>query len=940
MPESSRSWATQSAPRAVALFAAMFLVAYACLLMPRAAGQLTPIWLPNAFLVAAMATGSPRRWPLSILMGSAGILAAHFATGSSTLRAVGLTICNGLEVYLAAVLIFRRFGTRPEISRVRTVIEYDAVVAIPAVAGAGLASLFLWQAFGAPIAPNFFTWSMAEWVGLVTITPSAIVLASEWRNRRRFDVRRAWPLLLLIAITAIGFSQPYPFTYLIAGALLLVAYRLELAGAAIGVCVVLLIAVSVTVLGEGPFVTLPGTLAQRMLALQVFLAAAYHMSVPVAFYRQRERALQGRVDAALRDAQVAEAKYREIAEAIPDIIVQTDPQGMILYASPSVRFLGWTPADLVGRSGLEFVHPEDNQDLLTMRSEFFDGAQATVGPTSIQRFRTREGEYRWLEGRRSVIRNEGGQQVAVETVFRDVTEARAAEQALKASEASYRLISENISDIVACYGLDGVIRYLSPSVQAALGYAPEELIGRRIATLLDPDDAQRVAAEFAAHRDRSDHETFRVEYRMFRKDGSVGWFEAHPRPIYDARTGAFVEWQDVVRDIGERKALEAELRAAKQAAEAASDAKSEFLANMSHELRTPLTGVLGFTKLANEVGGLAEPARTYVQRVDEASTALLALVNDVLDYSKLEAGDVKFRFAPVAVSGVVRSCVNLFEAQALDKGIIVDVEDHVPTGILLELDPDRLRQVLINLIGNAVKFTDVGAVTVRLRYDRGRRELGVEVQDTGPGVAPERQAEVFERFTQAHDGERQYGGAGLGLAICKAIVEALGGRIGVTSQVGEGSCFAFSVPCRIAKANARVARRAQREMACVLVADDHADVRDLVALFLKDTADVTVVADGRAAVKAASLKRFDVMFLDVRMPVLDGAQALKRIRAGRGPNRATPALAFTADPAVPTADRLRKQGFAGVVVKPISSVELVSLVAEAVATQRLEQSAA
>jgi PAS domain S-box-containing protein len=922
------------------VFALCAALAYTCLLL-RQPGNLTPIWAPNAALLALLFLSPRRTWPIRFVAGLAGILAGHLAAGSPLLRAAGLTVIDGIEALVAVRLLVSRFR-RPHGSLQQAVITYGALAAIPAALGAAMASVFLGWAYGAPMLETLSSWGLPDYAGLITIAPSMIALAMGWPTLRRLDPWHLWPLALLTVVSALVFSQSqFPFSYLVAASLMLVSYRLGLAGAAVGLFIALIAAVTGTLQGHGPFAAPEVPIARQMLSLQVFIAIAFHMSVPVAFYRQKSEEMQVALNSALGEARIAEKKYREITEAVQDIIVQTGRDGRFLYVSPSMRALGHDPLAMVGQSVFDYVHPDDSERMRSTRNGFFNGGDPPEGATFRLSVRTGDGDYRLFESRPHMIRNEAGEAIALEAVMRDVTEAVAAAEALKASEVRYRLLSENMSDIVTRFGLDGVFRYVSPSIESVLGYAPRELVGASIASLVHPEDVERVKAEFAAHRELGPPTvaaTFKVEFRAFRKDGSIAWLEAHPRPIFDDVTGGFIEWQDVVREIDDRKALEAELTAAKTAAEAAADAKSEFLANMSHELRTPLTGVLGFTKLASSAKGLAEPARTYVKRVDEASKALLALVNDILDFSKLEAGDVRFRLEPVEISELVRSSLRLFEAQAEDKGIHLEVVDRLPPDLLLELDSDRTRQLLLNLIGNAVKFTERGAVTVKLRFDRAAGMLSVSVSDTGPGIAPERRSELFKRFSQVHDGRRRYGGTGLGLAICRGIVEAQGGEIGVSSKVGEGSCFHFRLPTRVVHARSRKTHPKRRERLAVLVADDNPDLQDLVVLFLQDLADVSVAIDGRTAIRIAGAKRFDVMLMDVRMPDLDGPQTLGRIRGGSGPNQTTPAVALTADTGAGAARRLTTAGFDAVVFKPFSSVELISMIAD-VMTVRPESEA-
>jgi CheY-like chemotaxis protein len=387
---------------------------------------------------------------------------------------------------------------------------------------------------------------------------------------------------------------------------------------------------------------------------------------------------------------------------------------------------------------------------------------------------------------------------------------------------------------------------------------------------------------------------------------------------------------------GALAALEVELVAAKADAEAAAQVKAEFLANMSHELRTPLTSIIGFTALAAEQPGLSEVTRGFVERVREASRALLCIVNDVLDFSKLEAGQVTLRPEPVDIRKLCRGTLDLFAPQAGAKDLHLELDDAGAEGLVVRVDPDRIRQLLLHFLSNAVKFTEAGAITLRVRHDAGADRLNVAVSDTGAGIPADMQAKLFQRFSQV-DGSpvRPGGGAGLGLAICRGLVEAMGGRIGAESEPGAGSRFWFEIPAALCALPCDAAGDDGVEPlsfrgARVLVADDHQVNRDLVRLYLAGLdAEVSEAVDGEDAVKLAGDWPFDVILMDIKMPGLDGAGALKAIRASGGPNDATPILAFTADAGPDFARDLLALGFDDVVGKPAEPAALIGAIARA-----------
>ncbi len=296
----------------------------------------------------------------------------------------------------------------------------------------------------------------------------------------------------------------------------------------------------------------------------------------------------------------------------------------------------------------------------------------------------------------------------------------------------------------------------------------------------------------------------------------------------------------------------------KDEADRANQVKSDFLSNMSHELRTPLTSIVGFTRLAAEQPDLVGLTRTYVERVGDASRALLCTVNDILDFSKLEVGQVSFQTEPTSLARLARSTLDLFTPQAAAKDLDLTLDCEVDD-LVLRIDPDRFRQILLNLVGNAVKFTDSGEITLRTRYDRSTGTLSVDIIDTGAGIPPEKLDLLFKRFSQV-DGSltRTHGGTGLGLAICKGLIEAMGGEIGVDSRIGQGSRFWFTVPAVLSALAPAAANGSSPALPTftgvrVLVADDHPANRELARLILAGVgAEVSEASDGEEAAELAA----------------------------------------------------------------------------------------
>lgn len=624
-----------------------------------------------------------------------------------------------------------------------------------------------------------------------------------------------------------------------------------------------------------------------------------------------------------------------LLDQIRENITATDLDGRITYVNrASVQSLGRSKEEIIGQT-----------------TELY-GEDAERGPThrEIVRKTLDEGEWRGeivnyfpdrspsvMDLHTWIFDDEQGNPVGLCGTATDVTERKRTEEALRTSEKKYRQLYESMTDAFASVDMEGRIVEFNTTFADMLGYSFDE-IRKLTYNDITPERWHAAEAEIVEGQvfARGYSDVYEKEY--LRKDGTVFPVELRAFLLRDDAGQPVGMWA-IVRDITDRKRAREELARARDEALAGTQAKSEFLARMSHEIRTPMNGVLGMVELLLDTE-LEPEQREYLDAVKESADSLLAILNDILDFSKIEAGKLELTPIRFHLRKGVKALTTLLSVRMDEKNIdySVTIAEDIPD--ILVGDVNRLQQILINLLGNAIKFTEPGGRVSLGVHQEGRSEQGIGlhfvVSDSGIGISKEQQERIFDSFCQADSTlTREYRGTGLGLTIAKGLVELMGGQMSMVSEMGEGSSFYFTVPVgvweeggvvddgepgEIGEASAETIARPLR----VLLVDDNPANQKLGLWFLeKDGHEVVLARDGKEAVECWDAESFDVVFMDVQMPIMDGYEAAREIRSReQGSGRHTPIIAMTAHAMSGDREKCLAAGMDDYIPKPVARKQL------------------
>ena len=630
-----------------------------------------------------------------------------------------------------------------------------------------------------------------------------------------------------------------------------------------------------------------------------------------------------------------ERKYQELVENARSAIFRLDREGHITFANEYAQELfGYSEDELLGRHVVGTIAPDfdsQSRDLREIIDQIFESIDRGYGETNENETVTKDGRQLIVRWKNKPLYDENGELTGLISIGEDITKYRRARVDLQESENKYRSLFDGARDPIIIIQVDTLeILEVNKAAEDLFALQSHEIIGHSILEF-DQDGYDESRKSILETIEGTGN--FLFERTLKRTDGKLIPLEVSVSMLEIRDQRAI---QVIMRDIRERKARESELLRARRQADSANQAKSEFLANMSHELRTPLNSIIGFTQLLESIGSVYvdEQQTDYLRTIRESGHHLLEMVNDILDLSKIESGKVILDKKPFEVQLMLSRVIIALKGLAGKKRITLE-ENFSEVRDWVQGDEVRLKQVVFNLVSNAVKFTpEKGQVGIAMRAHDD--ELHITIWDTGEGIPPEKQKEIFEPFEQIKDSVSE-GGTGLGLAISKRIINMHGGRIDLWSRPGEGSRFTIVLPNRIPgpeKApengeddNTPNVTKNQRETTLpVLVVDDVTTNRRLISESLRrESIEVDEAEGGEQALKMVQRKKYSVIFMDINMPEMDGTDALEKLRSL---GVQTPVIALTAYAMKGDRERFINQGFTDYLSKPINLEELRKKVSE------------
>ncbi|MBL4651850.1 MAG: PAS domain S-box protein [Flavobacteriales bacterium] len=639
----------------------------------------------------------------------------------------------------------------------------------------------------------------------------------------------------------------------------------------------------------------------------------------------------------------SEQKYRQIIEGASDIIYRTDLKGYFTYANKiALKITGMKEGDILGKHFSSLVREDYKKKALKFYANVFR-KQIKTSYWEFPLSATNTGQEVWI-GQNITLLIDNNRIISIQAVARDITDRKLAEKQIQMSEEKYRNIIENMELGLLEMNESDSILHANDRFYEMTGYSLGELDNECfLVKLLDDRFKSRVSLN-NLKKILGEEKIKAYEIQLRKKTGELIWVLASDSPLYD-KNHEIVGSIGIYLDISERKEAEKELNRAKNLAEQSAKAKSQFLANMSHEIRTPMNGIMGLTGLLINNTEVTGKQHNYLNAIITSSETLMVIINDVLDISKIEAGKFTIEKRNFKARDVISSIVEIFSNKAAEKGLLLNVDIDPTLPDILIGDVTRLNQILYNILGNAIKFTQEGEVKLTVKVKKKNKsgvEVGYIISDTGIGIPKSKLTSVFRAFTQANgDTTRKYGGTGLGLTIVKKLVELQYGSITAESAPGKGSVFTVVI-------NYEIAQNIQEEKAVngcensnnidrlhslnVLLVEDN-PVNQMVTndLLSEKGSNVKIANNGKEAIEMLSSENFDIILMDMQMPVMDGYQATAYIRSKMEQGKQNiPILALTAHAIEGEIEKCKKAGVDDYLAKPFHPQALFIKIVELV----------
>lgn len=874
-------------------------------------GNISPFWPVNALLFSAVILMRRREKQLTLLLALPTYVLAEQWIGNPLINAVIYSFANIAEVAVLLWLL-RITATRSLVfDNINDLLVLLSLALLASAVGGGIAAVEVMLS-GGDFWCVFLQWGFADYFGYCLFVP-LVHTWGQWRQVIPPDQPariREFALLLVVLLSVsvfsfgnriLGFSAPLGALFLPMPVLIWAALRFGLPGGAFATIIVACAAFFSATHGAGFFAA--GTPEESVESLQLFFASlVVSVMIIASLNAERKRSFDALTQEVIERRQ-AEWAFRE-SEAQYRSIVETATEGVWLLGSDLLtifvnarmsQMLGYSPEEMIGRPATDFMVVEDIPD----HHQRMVHRQSGISENYERRFLHKDGHVLWAVISAAPVFDEMRHFNGALGMLTDITERKRTEQEIFLMNFALN----NVHEAAFLIDEQGGFRFVNEESCRVLGYSRPELLTMGVIDV-DPDfPAERWSEHW---RELKTRRSLWIEGRHKTKDGHIFPVEISANYFqYDQQEYNMA----LVRDITERKRVEeelrrykdelentvmlrtGELRLARDAAEAANKAKSLFLANMSHELRTPLNAIIGFSRMLCRDSQLTDKQRDNLDIIIRSGEHLLTLINDVLEIAKIEAGKLQLEIRPFDLSAVAHEVSDMMQVRAKERGLQLrlDIVSEFPRYI--KGDEARMRQILVNLVGNAVKFTEQGGLIVRVCTRQNDHEhLLIEVEDSGPGISAENLKRLFKPFVQLAEGSEQ-NGTGLGLTITQQFVKMMGGSISVESALGKGSLFRVELPLELADSFEahKPEPKARREIAGlapgqpryrILIAEDQHENRLLLSQLMTGIGvEVKLAEDGERCLQIYQEWRPDLIWMDRRMPIMDGEEATRRIRS-------------------------------------------------------------